>query len=68
MDGASEAGKATGALTAAPHSLQNFAADALTTPHCGQTRDNPVPHSEQNFPPAGFSNAQLVQRIESLCD
>jgi hypothetical protein len=55
-----------GALFEAPHSPQNLAADALSAPHCGQSRGGPIPHSEQNFLPPGFSNPQLEQRIEFL--
>jgi hypothetical protein len=46
-----------------PHSPQNFAAGALSKPHCEQARGSTVPHSEQNFLPIGFSNPQLEQCI-----
>jgi hypothetical protein len=47
-----------------PHSPQNFAAGALSAPHCGQVRGSPVPHSEQNFLSPGFSEPQFEQHIE----
>ena len=47
-------GAAGPAVSAVPHSPQNFVPGAFDVPHDGQAAASAVPHSPQNFRPASF--------------
>jgi hypothetical protein len=49
------------AVSAVPHSLQNFPPGAFGAPQAGQSTVSAVPHSLQNFAPSGFLAPQLEQ-------
>jgi hypothetical protein len=44
----------------APHSPQNLSPGLLALPHDGHVTARALPHSLQNFCPAGFSAPQLA--------
>jgi len=49
-----------GAVSAVPHSRQNFVAGRFTKPHWEQERWRGAPHFPQKLMPSGFSNPQLA--------
>jgi hypothetical protein len=53
------------AVSATPHSPQNFRPGSFDVPQAGQSAAKAAPHSPQNFMPSRFSMPQLEQVVTS---